>query len=77
MSATSTTFLGDLAAVIERGRAGGSERFAEAPVFVLEEGTERSGLFPVQRVGLTPEGAIVVLFRRTTRHGFLLPAGIR
>lgn len=76
MSLSSTTFLGDIMAVVERGSASDSS-FAHRPAFVLEEGSERSGLFPVERVGLTPEGAIVVLYRRTTRHGFILPSGIR
>lgn len=78
MSATTTRFLSDLDKVLARGSAGGAEAFADRQVWALAEGGDRSKLQQVTRVGLTPDGAIVVLFRSPMSHGgLILPSSIR
>lgn len=78
MSLTSTAFLADVMAVVDRGSAGG-EGFADRPVYALSVGSGRGALREVERVGLTPAGQIVVLFSDTFRSplgtgvGLILP----
>lgn len=60
MSLSSTAFLADVMAVVDRGSAGG-EGFADRPVYALPVGSGLGALREVQRVGLTPRGQIVVL----------------
>jgi hypothetical protein len=78
VTATSTTFLEDIAEVVKRGSAGGAEAFADQPVWALPMDGDRAALRPVERVGLTPNGQIVVLFRTPVlRSSLILPSSIR
>lgn len=74
MTATTTSFLADITAVVERGTAGGAEAFADRPVFAMPLSGAHGALEPVQRVGLTPLGQVVILFGTDERSA--LPPGL-
>lgn len=73
------TFLEDVSASVKRGEVINGVRFPDMPVYALEEGAGSAGLLPVTRVGLAPNGNLVVLFRQGAliRPRLILPGDIR